>query len=84
VLDEATSLLDPRAARGLEQSLDRVLEGRTVIAIAHRLHTARDADRIIVMRDGRIVEAGPHDELVALGGEYAALWSSWQAESSDG
>jgi ABC-type multidrug transport system fused ATPase/permease subunit len=83
VLDEATSLLDPRAARGLEQSLDRVLEGRTVIAIAHRLHTARDADRIIVMRDGRIVEAGPHDELVALGGEYAALWASWQAESSD-
>jgi ABC-type multidrug transport system fused ATPase/permease subunit len=60
-----------------------VLEGRTVIAIAHRLHTARDADRIIVMRDGRIVEAGPHDELVALGGEYAALWASWQAESAE-
>lgn len=80
VLDEATSLLDPRAARGLERSLDRVLEGRTVIAIAHRLHTARDADRIIVMRAGEIVEDGPHDELVALGGEYAALWKSWQAE----
>ncbi|MBW9095668.1 ABC transporter ATP-binding protein [Microbacterium jejuense] len=82
VLDEATSLLDPRAARGLEQSLDRVLEGRTVIAIAHRLHTARDADRIIVMRDGRIVESGAHDELVAHDGEYAALWRSWQAESA--
>lgn len=80
VLDEATSLLDPRAARGLEQSLDRVLAGRTVIAIAHRLHTARDADRIIVMRDGEIVESGSHDELVALDGEYAALWRSWQAE----
>jgi ABC-type multidrug transport system fused ATPase/permease subunit len=83
VLDEATSLLDPRAARGLERSLDRVLEGRTVIAIAHRLHTARDADRIIVMRDGRVVESGSHDELVAAGGEYAALWASWQAESAD-
>jgi ABC-type multidrug transport system fused ATPase/permease subunit len=83
VLDEATSLLDPRAARGLEQSLDRVLEGRTVIAIAHRLHTARDADRIIVMRDGRIVESGTHDELIAMGGEYGALWRSWQAESAD-
>ncbi|MFD5214020.1 ABC transporter ATP-binding protein [Microbacterium sp. NPDC058345] len=80
VLDEATSLLDPRAARGLEQSLDRVLAGRTVIAIAHRLHTARDADRIIVMRDGEIVESGSHDELVSLDGEYAALWRSWQAE----
>ncbi|WP_127819468.1 ABC transporter ATP-binding protein [Microbacterium sp. CPCC 204701] len=83
VLDEATSLLDPRAARGLEQSLDRVLEGRTVIAIAHRLHTARDADRVIVMREGRIVESGSHDELVAMGGEYAALWRSWQAESAE-
>lgn len=83
VLDEATSLLDPRAARGLEQSLDRVLEGRTVIAIAHRLHTARDADRIVVMRDGRIVESGSHDELVGMGGEYAALWASWQAESAE-
>lgn len=83
VLDEATSLLDPRAARGLEQSLDRVLEGRTVIAIAHRLHTARDADRVIVMRDGRIVESGSHDELVAMGGEYAALWRSWEAESAE-
>jgi len=84
VLDEATSLLDPRAAQGLEQSLDRVLRGRTVIAIAHRLHTARDADRIVVMRDGAIVEEGPHDELVRLGGEYAALWASWQAEPGAG
>lgn len=84
VLDEATSLLDPRAALGLERSLDRVLEGRTVIAIAHRLHTARDADRIVVMRDGEIVESGSHDELVARGGEYAALWRSWRAEEQDG
>lgn len=79
ILDEATSLLDPRAARSLEASLSRVLEGRTVVAIAHRLHTAHDADRIAVMEDGRIIELGSHDDLVARGGEYAQLWESWQA-----
>lgn len=77
VLDEATSLIDPRAARHLERSLAAVLEGRTVIAIAHRLYTAHDADRVAVVEDGRITELGSHDELVAAGGSYAALWSSW-------
>ena len=77
VLDEATSLIDPRAARHLERSLAAVLEGRTVIAIAHRLFSAHDADRVAVVEDGVISEFGSHDELVAAGESYAALWDSW-------
>ncbi|SDM41184.1 ATP-binding cassette, subfamily C [Streptomyces sp. cf386] len=77
VLDEATSLLDPRAARHLERSLARVLDGRTVVAIAHRLHTAHDADAIAVVENGRITELGSHDDLVRADGAYAALWRSW-------
>ena len=80
VLDEATSLMDPRAARHLERSLATVLEGRTVVAIAHRLHTAHDADVIAVVEDGKIVELGGHDELVDAQGAYAALWHSWHGE----
>ncbi len=79
VLDEATSLIDPRAARHLERSLAAVLEGRTVIAIAHRLFSAHDADRVAVVEDGLISEFGSHDDLVARDGSYASLWRSWQS-----
>jgi len=77
VLDEATSLIDPRTARTLEGSMNALLEGRTVVAIAHRLHTAHDADRIAVVIDGRVVELGSHHDLVDRDGEYAALWRAW-------
>jgi ABC-type multidrug transport system fused ATPase/permease subunit len=80
VLDEATSLLDPRAARHLERSLAAVLDGRTVIAIAHRLQTAHDADRVAVVEDGLVSEIGSHDELVREGGSYASLWESWHGD----
>lgn len=56
-----------------------MLRGRTVVAIAHRLHTAHDADRVAVLIDGQIAELGTHQDLVKAGGEYASLWESWQA-----
>ena len=77
ILDEATALLDPATARHAERAMAAVLSGRTVIAIAHRLHTAHYADRVAVMAGGRITELGSHDELVAAGGEYASLWRHW-------
>ena len=82
VLDEATSLIDPRTARRTERSLAAVLHGRTVIAIAHRLYSAHDADRIAVVEDGLITEFGSHHELVAADGPYAALWRTWQGVGS--
>ncbi|WP_225099429.1 ABC transporter ATP-binding protein [Streptomyces sp. CoH27] len=80
ILDEATALLDPTTARHTERALAAVLEGRTVIAIAHRLHTAHDADRVAVMENGRLTELGTHEELVTAGGAYAALWRTWHGD----
>jgi ABC-type multidrug transport system fused ATPase/permease subunit len=79
ILDEATAALDPTTARKTERALAAVLIGRTVIAIAHRLNTAHDADRVAVVEDGRIVELGSHDDLVRADGPYAALWNSWHS-----
>jgi ATP-binding cassette subfamily C protein len=77
ILDEATSLVDSSASGNLERSLTAVLAGRTVIAIAHRLGTARDADRVAVMEAGRIVELGNHADLMAANGSYAKLYQAW-------
>jgi ABC-type multidrug transport system fused ATPase/permease subunit len=80
VLDEATSLLDSGAARHLERSLARVLEGRTVVAVAHRLQSARDADCIAVVDGGRVLELGSHSQLLAAGGAYAGLWRAFSEQ----
>ncbi|MCK1822021.1 ABC transporter ATP-binding protein/permease [Streptomyces sp. XM83C] len=82
ILDEATALLDPATARHTERALAAVLRGRTVIAIAHRLHTAHDADRVAVMEGGQLTELGTHDALVTAGGAYARLWRTWHGGSA--
>jgi ATP-binding cassette subfamily B protein len=75
ILDEATSALDTRSERLIQESLDGLMKGRTTFAIAHRLSTILDADRILVMRDGRIVEQGRHEELLAKKGLYSELYN---------
>ena len=82
VLDEATANLDLRSEAQVEHGLDALLEGRTAILIAHRLATAMRADRIAVVDDGRIVEHGSHEELTALGGQYATMFDTWQRHMS--
>jgi len=74
ILDEATSALDVEAEREVQKALENLMRGRTTFIIAHRLSTIKNADRIIVMKDGRIAEEGTHDSLLALGGEYANLY----------
>ena len=80
VLDEATSAVDPSTEVRVQRALDSLTRGRTSIAIAHRLSTAEAADEVIVVDAGRIVERGPHVELVDAGGVYAALHASWAAQ----
>jgi ATP-binding cassette, subfamily B, bacterial len=82
ILDEATSNLDPGTERSVEQALERLTHGRTVVVVAHRLSTAARADRIAVIFDGRLAELGTHDELVAHEGHYASLFRAWAAHQA--
>ncbi|MEM7287768.1 MAG: ABC transporter ATP-binding protein [Actinomycetota bacterium] len=79
ILDEATSSVDPGTEAIVETAMEKLMEGRTVIAIAHRLSTSARCDRVGVVDDGRLVELGSHDDLVAAGGQYADLFAAWTA-----
>ena len=74
ILDEATASLDTASERSVQEALDRLMSSRTTIAIAHRLSTVREADEIVVLHEGTIVERGRHEELLALGGHYKTLY----------
>ena len=84
ILDEATSAVDPATEVRVQRAIDGLTRGRTSVAIAHRLSTAEAADEIVVVDGGRIVERGPHHDLVQQGGVYAALHASWSAQASSG
>ena len=80
ILDEATSNVDTRTERKVQKAMDALMAGRTSFVIAHRLSTIRDSDLILYMEGGNVVEQGTHDELMAKGGKYAALYNSQFAE----
>jgi ATP-binding cassette subfamily B protein len=83
IFDEATSALDSKSEKAIQAELDRIARGHTTLAIAHRLSTIMDADQIIVLDRGRIVECGTHGQLIALGGSYAQLWAMQQQEDQE-
>ncbi|MDR1271987.1 MAG: ABC transporter ATP-binding protein, partial [Clostridiales Family XIII bacterium] len=76
ILDEATSSVDTRSEKLIQKAMNNLKKGRTSFVIAHRLSTIRNADTILVMKDGDVVEKGSHDELIAADGFYAELWNS--------
>jgi len=79
ILDEATSSVDAESERRIERAMEVLFSGRTSVIVAHRLSTVRYADEILVIDDGRVVERGSHDELIAAGGRYAGLYAEWEA-----
>ena len=76
ILDEATSSVDTRTEQRIQKAMDNLMKGRTSFVIAHRLSTIKNADLILVMKDGDIIEQGTHEELIAMGGFYADLYES--------
>ena len=76
ILDEATSSVDTRTEQNIQEAMDRLMKGRTSFVIAHRLSTIRNADLILVMKNGNIIEQGNHDQLMAQGGFYSELYNS--------
>ena len=84
ILDEATSSIDTRTELQIQAAFDKLMRGRTSFVVAHRLSTIREANQILVMRDGRIVEQGTHDELLSRGGFYSQLYQAQFAGASTG
>ena len=84
ILDEATSNLDLATEAEVQRAMNLASKGRTTLLIAHRLQTARNSSRIVVVDDGQVIEDGPHDDLVAAGGTYASLWNAFDEATSNG